>query len=128
MSVCMSVCLYVFMSVQISMSRHFSISMPHSTHLMQNVSCAASAVVLFNAVALGHRLFVDDFFLHSELVGNMMLELYDSVLVYSNTESLRSKYILNPSNDGDSMTHPVKSPVRHEGSLSAVKSLGCCCC
>ena len=68
--------------------------------------------MLFIALSHGPRLFIDDFFLHAEFVGNMMLELAESLQVYSNTENLRSKSILNPSNDGDNMTHPVKTMVR----------------
>ena len=70
-----------------------------------------SAVVLFTALSHGHRLYIDDFFLQSEFIGNIMLEFNDSIMVNSNTENLRSKYVLNPSNDGDNMTHPVKLPV-----------------
>jgi hypothetical protein len=84
--------------------------------------------VLFNALAHGHRLFIDDFFLHSEFIGNMMLEFHDSLVVNSNTENLRSKYILNPSNDGDCMTHPVKTPVCDEAGGVGVLCCDMMCC
>jgi hypothetical protein len=68
-------------------------------------------VVLFNALAHGHRFFIDDFDLHAECVGDMLREFYESLLVSAHCEQLRSKYLLNPLNDGDTMTHPVHTPV-----------------
>lgn len=76
-----------------------------------HVACPLSAVVLFSALAHGPRLFVDEFYLHSEFIGNLLLELAESLSVSANTENLRSKNVLNPSNDGDIMTHPAKTTV-----------------
>jgi hypothetical protein len=70
-----------------------------------------SAVLLFDILSQGHRHFIDEFHLHSEFIGDMMLEFYESVLAGSNIETLRSKSVLNPSNDGDNMTNPVNFPV-----------------
>ena len=74
-------------------------------------TCCFRASVLFNALANGPRLFIDDFASHSDCIGNMMLEFFESIQASVNPESLRSKYVLNPSNDGDSMTHPAKTLV-----------------
>jgi len=71
----------------------------------------SDAVLLFDILAQGHRHFIDEFHLQADFVGDMMLEFYESLLASSNPETLRSKSVLNPSNDGDNMTHPVKLPL-----------------
>lgn len=98
------------------------------SHIASLLSLLLRATILFNALAHGPRLFIDDFFMHAEFVGNMMLELAESVMVHSNTENLRSKSILNPSNDGDNMTQPAKMPVRPLQQFECIFLFHCSCC
>lgn len=68
------------------------------------------------------RLFIDEFQQHMEFIGPASLLFYDSLTVHDNCENLRSKYVLNPTSDGDSMSYPAKMMV------SAVKPLERCTC
>jgi hypothetical protein len=57
------------------------------------------------------RLFIDEFMAHMEFVGPALLLFYDSLTVHDNCENLRSKYVLNPTSDGDSMGMPARMMV-----------------
>ena len=57
------------------------------------------------------RLFIDEFFPHMEFIGPAMLLLYESLTVLDNCENLRSKYVLNPTSEGEAMSLPARMMV-----------------
>ena len=70
-----------------------------------------SANDLFNALALGHRLFIDDFAPCTNFVGTMIVEFFGSIKAYKDTSSLRQKYEFNPAGDGRRITQPTHAKV-----------------
>ena len=57
------------------------------------------------------RLFIDEFFPHMEFIGPAMLLLHESLTVLDNCENLRSKYVLNPTSEGEAMSLPARMMV-----------------
>jgi len=54
------------------------------------------------------RIFIDEFSPHSEFIGASILQFFESIMVNDSCENLRSKYVLNPTFDGDNMSGPSK--------------------
>ena len=57
------------------------------------------------------RIFIDEFSPHSEFIGASILQFFESIMVNDSCENLRSKYVLNPTFDGDNMSGPSKMKV-----------------
>lgn len=55
------------------------------------------------------RHFIDEFTISTDLIGGLLLQFYESLKVYDNCETLRKNNVLNPTNDGDQISHPARN-------------------
>lgn len=54
------------------------------------------------------RLFIDEFSVHSDFIGDCIFQFFESIMAADNCENLRAKYVLNPTSDGDAMGQPAR--------------------
>jgi hypothetical protein len=70
-------------------------------------SCLRLAKLLTDSDNI-QRLFIDEFSVHSDFIGDCIFQFFESIMAGDNCENLRSKYILNPTSDGDNMGQPAR--------------------